>query len=77
MDPVAIPLALLFAVALGVPRMGLTIAAPVIGILLTPAPLGRRLVGPVVRILLELLPLSAPASFPLAFGLEAACPGED
>jgi len=64
-----VPLTLLFAVALGVRRMGLTVAAPVIGVALAPAPLGRRLVGPVVQILLELLPLPEPTPFSLTFWL--------
>ena len=60
-----VPLALLFPVACGVFGVGLSVATPILRVALTPAFLGRRLIGPVVRILLELLPLPTPAPFTL------------
>jgi hypothetical protein len=63
----SVPLALLFEVAGGVRRVARSVAAPVIGMTLTPALLGRCPVGPVAPIRLELVPLPAP--FPLTLRL--------
>ena len=66
-----VPLALLFSVTGGVLRMGLTVMAPVIGMMFLPPLLRSSLVGPVVRILPQLLSLPTSAPLSLAFWLRA------